>query len=138
MPNLNQVLSASLKKHEGVRTKPYKDTMGILTIGVGRNLEKGLSQAAIQFLLNEDIAEATAGAKKLIPSLESYSVNRQAAIIEMVFNLGEEKFATFKRTVAALNEQRWDDAAAELKDSAWADEVGPTRVNDIVEMIKAG
>ena len=33
------VLRALLRHHEGLRLKPYADTTGHWTIGVGRNLE---------------------------------------------------------------------------------------------------
>lgn len=37
-------LSAVLCRDEGVRLKPYRDSLGILTVGVGRNLrDKGIS-----------------------------------------------------------------------------------------------
>ena len=32
-----------IKKHEGKLNKPYYDSEGILTVGYGYNLEKGLS-----------------------------------------------------------------------------------------------
>src|SRR5580692_1759060 len=34
-------LTRRLRVNEGVRLKPYKDTMGIWTVGIGYNLEKG-------------------------------------------------------------------------------------------------
>ena len=41
-------LTELLKKHEGIRSKPYKDTVGKITIGVGRNLDDvGLSNDEI-------------------------------------------------------------------------------------------
>jgi lysozyme len=45
-----------LVKHEGLRTKPYEDTVGVLTIGVGRNLDDvGLSHDEIYYMLKNDI-----------------------------------------------------------------------------------
>ena len=40
-------------RHEGLRLKPYRDTAGKLTIGVGRNLDDvGVSEAEAFALLN--------------------------------------------------------------------------------------
>ena len=36
---MSDKLIERVKKHEGFETKPYKDTVGKLTIGYGRNLE---------------------------------------------------------------------------------------------------
>ena len=38
MANIQNLIDL-LMKHEGVRNKPYEDTVGVLTIGVGRNLD---------------------------------------------------------------------------------------------------
>ena len=49
-------LKAQLTRHEGLRLKPYRDTLGHLTIGVGRNLsEVGISEAEAIALLDADI-----------------------------------------------------------------------------------
>ena len=48
-----------LERHEGRRAFPYLDTVGKLTIGVGRNLsDRGLSEDEIDLLLASDIAIA--------------------------------------------------------------------------------
>ena len=50
-------LEQQLIEHEGLELDMYKDTMGIATIGVGRNLEHvGLrNEAEARFLLRSDI-----------------------------------------------------------------------------------
>lgn len=41
-----------LIRHEGLRLKPYKDSVGKLTIGVGRNLDdKGITKEEAMHLL---------------------------------------------------------------------------------------
>lgn len=53
-----QQLREQLERHEGLRLKPYKDTVGKLTIGIGRNLDdKGISRKEAFALLDNDIAE---------------------------------------------------------------------------------
>ena len=52
-------LRALLEGHEGRRALPYRDSLGKLTIGVGRNLsDRGLSEGEIDLLLANDIAIA--------------------------------------------------------------------------------
>lgn len=49
-------LSKELRNDEGVRFKPYRDTVGKLTIGVGRNLDdRGISPGEADYLLANDI-----------------------------------------------------------------------------------
>ena len=51
-----QKLIEQLRLHEGVEHKPYTDTVGKLTIGVGRNLDdRGLSDDEIDYILANDI-----------------------------------------------------------------------------------
>ena len=55
--NLNKVLQ-QLKLDEGFRAKPYKDTEGVLTIGFGYNLDKGMSEETAELLLHKEIQDA--------------------------------------------------------------------------------
>ena len=49
-------LKLQLIKHEGLRLKPYRDSVGILSIGVGRNLDDvGISEDEAMVLLGNDI-----------------------------------------------------------------------------------
>ena len=57
------IVKAQLKVDEGVKLKPYKDTVGKLTIGCGRNLDDiGISYTEVDYLLENDLnmAEVTA------------------------------------------------------------------------------
>ena len=48
-------ITQQLKLHEGYKNTPYEDTEGHLTIGVGHNLSKPLSNAVVELILEEDI-----------------------------------------------------------------------------------
>lgn len=118
------ILRNHLLAHEGVRSKPYKDSVGILTIGVGRNLEAvGLRPDEIEYLLQNDIKEAETLAKKLVPKWEALDPVRRAIVTEMCFNLGG-RFAEFKNTLKAINARRWTEAGNHMMDSKWAEQVG--------------
>ena len=44
-----------LVEHEGVVLTVYKDTLGIDTIGIGRNLkDRGISKEELDYMENED------------------------------------------------------------------------------------
>lgn len=112
-----------IKKHEGLSLKPYKDTVGKLTIGYGRNLDdRGLSEKEARYLLSNDVLEAMNEAKTF--SWYSYlSSNRQAVIVNMIFNLGLTKFKTFKNMISAIEKRDYKTAAAEMLNSKWAEQV---------------
>lgn len=118
-------LERTLTTDEGCKQKPYRDTVGKLTIGVGRNLDdRGLSADEIQLLLRNDIAIATRGARQLVPTFDALSDARQEVLVNMAFNLGLPRLSGFKRFLAALAEGDFDQAAEEMLDSKWARQVG--------------
>lgn len=117
-------LIEALKRDEGVREKPYYDSVGKISIGVGRNLDdKGLRPDEIRFLLKNDIEEALADARKFswFPRLDR---PRQRVIVNMIFNLGAPRFRNFKKMLAALEKQDYIKASEEMLDSKWARQVG--------------
>lgn len=118
-------LIAHLRAHEGVRSKPYTDTVGKLSIGVGRNLtDNGLSADEIDYLLANDIAKAEAEARALVPSMHSLDSVRREVLIELAFNMGRPRLAGFKQMLAAVERKDFARAAAEMLDSKWATQVG--------------
>ena len=122
--NYLDICMAQLPIDEGKRSKPYKDTVGILTIGVGRNLEKGLSDDEIALLLKNDIAEADKAARTVFPAFDSLTEARKAVLVNMAFNLGQARLAGFVNTLKAIAEGRYDDAADGMLASKWAVQVG--------------
>ena len=123
-------LRAMLIRHEGYRTHPYLDTVGKITIGVGRNLsDRGLSAAEIEFLLNTDIAIAMEDLSLYLPAWRGLPAEMQLALISLSLNLGRKRLFGFKRLKKALQEKDRLGAAAELLDSKWADQVGKRAVH---------
>jgi lysozyme len=123
------IAQAQLKVDEGVKRFPYRDTVGKLTIGCGRNLEDvGLSDEEINFLLTQDLYRADMTARTLFPGFERLSDARKAVLVNMAFNLGQTRLAGFQRLREAVKEQDWEQAAAELLDSKWATQVGQRAV----------
>ena len=127
-----------LMRHEGVRLKPYHDTVGKLTIGVGRNLDDvGISRDEAMYLLNNDVNRTVAGLRATYPWFAELSAPRQDAITDMTFNLGLHGFGQFHQTIAHLVAKRWSDAAKEMLDSHWAIQVG-VRAQELATMIETG
>lgn len=126
-----------LELNEGRRSKPYVDTVGKMTIGVGRNLtDRGLSEDEINFLLDTDIQVAMNGFNAIF-GMTSFGEVREAAVIDLIFNLGLVKFSRFRRFIAAMKKGQWEKAAIELENSLWYQQV-EQRGPRIVQMVKEG
>jgi len=134
---MSDQLRAMLVRHEGLQLKPYKDSVGKLTIGVGRNLEDdGISERESYMLLDNDIMSHTIDAQKL-PVFTALDPVRQDVLIDMVFNMGIRRVQGFKKMLAALSVKDWEEAAAEMRSSKWAVQVG-ARARELAAMMQKG
>ena len=136
---INQArLESTLARHEGIRKFPYLDSEGILTIGVGRNLEsRGLSQEEIFVLLANDIAIAKGECLNNVRGFRQLNGPRQEVIVNMVFNLGWPRFRSFRLLRHFLYVQDYDRAADEMLDSKWARQVGK-RAEELARVMRTG
>ncbi len=131
-------LAKELIRDEGLRLDPYKDTVGKLTIGVGRNLDdRGISKNEAFFLLDTDVEEVIRDLDRELPWWKDLSNNGQRALANMCFNLGITKLLGFKRMLLYLNRKRYALAAEEALNSKWARQVG-SRANRIADLIRHG
>ena len=137
MASLNKLVDL-LVKHEGMRTKPYEDTVGELTIGVGRNLDSmGLSHDEIYYMLKNDIRRCEEELMNSFRWFAKLDEVRQHAMINLCFNLGISRLRKFKKALAAMEVSDYEDAADEFLDSKWAQQVGH-RAMEVTYMIRFG
>lgn len=117
-------LKSRIIRHEGLCLRPYTDSVGKLTIGVGRNLDDvGITSEEAFFLLDNDIKKATNQASTFA-WFSSLSDQRKNVIIEMLFNMGMNSFLEFKGMIGALEKNDYSLASKEMLDSKWAKQVG--------------
>ena len=132
--------------------------MGVKTIGVGFNLERSdakeqlcclglnyndvksglvsLTTEQIYHLLDKDIGTAILAANTLFKNFKTLSIERQIILVDMAFNLGQTRLSGFIKLIAAINAQKWDRAATEMKNSLWAKQVGKRALLNINGMKK--
>jgi len=135
-----------IKKHEGVRTKPYKDSLGLWTVGVGHLIGDGktlppewnreLSMAEVDELFYKDYMSHKRAAMK-IPGFNLVNAKAQGALIDLTFNMGNTWFKKWPNFVKNLSEGNTVGAAASLEDSNWYKQVKGRAVT-IVALIKQG
>ena len=112
-----------IKQHEGLRLKPYLDTVNKTTIGYGRNLDaNGITQEEAEIMLRHDVmlAEAEAGRFSWYRKLDD---RRKGVIVEMIFNLGLPGVLKFKNMIQAIQDDDYKKASNEMLDSKWATQV---------------
>ena len=135
-----------LKQQEGdgLPGKPfeaYKCPKGKWTIGWGRNIEaKGLriTRDQAEALLSVDIADAAAGARRLVANFDQLNNVRQAVLVSMIFQLGEAGFGRFKKTRRFIEAGDFKNAAVEMLDSPWAKAQTPKRAKQLARMMRDG
>jgi len=130
-------LIQQLKRHEGLRLKPYKCTMGFDTIGYGRNLEtNGISEDEAETLLANDVFKVM---EQLADRglLQDHTKPRQDVLINMAFQLGVSGLLKFKNMIAALDDKDYKRASVEMLDSRWAKQT-PNRANELAKQMREG
>lgn len=126
-----------LIRDEGKVLHPYKDTVGKVTIGVGRNLDDmGVSESEAMLMLLNDIDRVRKELKKNIPWYTTLPKPAQKGLENMCFNLGWPRLSGFRRMLAALENRHFNAAADESLDSKWARQVG-ARATRIAQLYRS-
>jgi lysozyme len=146
VPGGDKGIMEMIKLHEGVRTKPYKDSLGLWTVGVGHLIGDGkslppewdreLSMKEVDELFAKDYMHHKDMATKT-PGWDKANETGQAAMIDLAFNMGGAWYKKWPTTAKALESGDFNKAADGLKDSKWYTQVKGRAVK-IVEMIRNG
>lgn len=130
-----------LKQDEGVRRTPYQDSVGNWACGVGCDLKAhGLlgpdgrprsmdpwtdKQINLQLDLDIDVAKALVASK--LPWARNLDPIRHRVLVNMMFNMGwgdgTRGLSSFKNTLKAIAEGRYEDAARGMRSSKWFGQV---------------
>lgn len=136
MPDLVLTL---ITEEEGVSAHAYKDTLGLLTIGIGCLVDAsvrcdGLCNEAINAQFEHDSADARRWAAAL-PGFAACNDVRRAVLVSMCFQLGDlHDWPHFK---AALGAGDFNAAADAGLASLWASQT-PERAQRAMNMLRTG
>ena len=133
-------VARQLKRDEGAkiiggRHVVYKDSVGIDTVGYGRNLERGLSDDEAEYLLINDIREAIEICVALYPNFVGLPQEIKEVLVNMAFNLGRTRLAKFVSMREAVLDHDFDAMANEMVNSAWFTQV-KSRATRLVERVR--
>jgi GH24 family phage-related lysozyme (muramidase)/uncharacterized membrane protein YgcG len=136
---------AMIADHEGTRYEPYKDSVGLWTIGVGHLIGDGktlppeynrkFSHEEVMALYDKDYEKHKKQAQSNVPGFGKFDSLGQAALIDLTFNMGPGWPRKFKNTSAKLGAGDTEGAAEGLTNSKWYGQVG-RRAPKIVGMIR--
>lgn len=130
-------LKSLLIKHEGDKDRPYLDTFGNITIGIGRNLSgTDLRPDEKELMYKNDVNFLYDYLSKNYLWFLELNEARQIAIIDMAF-MGIKKFASFKKMISALSEHNYQLASIECLDSDYARKL-INRAHDIARVLLSG
>ncbi len=142
-----EIAKEMIRRHEGLRQRPYKDSKGKWTVGYGHNIDdrgwdpiaprpltKGISWDEVMALLDADVIVAEKDARGLCPSFDSLTDIRMAVLIDMSFNLGLERLSGFKRMLWFVSQHGYRDAAREILASKYASDVKTRAIENAKNM----
>jgi lysozyme len=131
-------IEQQILQHEGLRLFPYQDTTGHFSIGVGRNLnERGISRPEAIYLMRNDILDAVAALNNGLSWWRALDPIRQRVLIDMAFNLGIAGLLKFNLMLSHAHQGKYDQAAKEMLNSRWAQQVGQ-RATRLARMMETG
>jgi lysozyme len=152
LPTFDQhKLDAELSRDEGRRANPYKDSLGILTVGIGHNLAAGplprqrfpMTEAQIDALFAADVASTVKKLDTYLAWWRMLSDARQRVLINMTFNLGMGRpgsghgLLSFGQFLGYVRMGAYANAAEDMLATKWAKQVG-ARATRLSEMMKTG
>lgn len=131
-------LKETIKRHEGLRLKPYRCTSGKLTIGWGHNLDdREIPRIVADDLLYIDIGIAERELFAQWPEYRNLSQARQHALIDMSFHMGIPSLKKFVRFHEALQSGNYEEAGEQILDSLYAKQT-PSRAEENRQLIVEG
>ena len=152
-------LIQKLIAHEGMILRVYQDSLGIDTIGIGRNLEDrgiskeeldaldipnintvyehGITEADAVYLATNDVEIVENELLNAHPCVAELDSVRQLVLVDMAFNMGVPRLRGFKKMWAAIHEGDYQTAAKEMLDSRWANQV-KSRSTILANMMHVG
>lgn len=136
-----------IARHEGFRSKKYKDTKGIWTIGYGFNMEsgtfskeqvdrwnkQGISEEEAKHILAKHINEIILKLDRM-PWVVEMDYARRLAILDMCFNMGIGWLNRWVNTVSFLKSKNYNAAGRAIRNSVYAKQVGARAIRNAMAL----
>lgn len=134
-------ITQQIKKDEGLVLHAYTDTVGMLTIGYGRLIDKrrggGISEAEAEFLLKNDIDRKLRDLRTRLPLFDKLDDARKGVLMNMAFQMGVDGLLKFNKTLTLIEAGDYKAAADNMLKSLWAKQT-PARAQRMAEQLRTG
>ncbi len=135
-----QELVDQIKRQEGLRLEAYQDTLGNWTVGYGHTPSfpgQTITEAEAESLLIQDLSSAQSSLLSSLPWCFSLSVPRYCVLWNMTFNMGIAHLLEFRLMLAAVRNANYKEAARQMLNSLWAQQVHERAV-ELAEQMETG
>ena len=134
-------LTQQLNRDEGREKFAYKDSLGYLTIGVGRLVDEkkggGLRDDEMDYLLRNDINDRIDAITRALPWFQNLDDARKGVLLNMAFQMGTNGLLAFKNTLAEIRAGDYATASEMMLQSKWATQT-PERAMRLAVQMKTG
>ena len=130
------IAEARAEPSEGFRSMKYLDTRGKESIGIGFNIDAGISLRAARALFREQLAER-ADALAGFWWAQGLDDARMSVVIEIAFNDGLAGLLHFPKMLAGIGAKNWQAAHDECLDSDAARAL-PARYKFLAQILLTG
>jgi len=135
-------LTRQLRGDEAVRRTAYRDSLGLLTIGVGRLVDPtkpggGLRDSEIDFMLANDIEDRVRALTAALPWFTTLDEARSGVLLNMAFQLGTVGLLAFTGTLGYVRSGDYAAAAKAMLASKWAKQT-PERAERLATQMASG
>jgi lysozyme len=140
---------------EGLRLRPYVDSLGKCTTGIGCCLDTAPLDATERAYIGHDgrtlpitltqarwlcayrVQGVLRELDQALPWWRRLDAPRQRVLAIMTYNMGVPHLCCFKVALSAMQLGRWSEAAAAMLDSKWATQVGE-RAQRLARTMRSG
>ena len=120
---------------EGRVEEVYLDSLGLPTFGIGHLIKEGdpefgfpegakIPAERVDEVFDEDFAHHIHECELLFANFYEYHDEVQEVLINMMFNMGRTRLSKFRKFIAAIDSSDYNEAANQMVDSRWYNQVG--------------
>lgn len=135
-----------IEQEEGFRENPYHCSEGYPTIGYGQRIgprladlamyEMAMPESVARLWLSNNVRNISDRLSRELFYLQCNDV-RAAVLISMAYQMGVTGLLKFRKMIAAIENNDWEEAAKEALDSRWATQT-PERAKRNAEALRTG
>ncbi|MBF0567859.1 MAG: glycoside hydrolase family protein [Nitrospirae bacterium] len=143
--NFSEDLIEQIKRHEGLELMIYNDSRGFPTIGYGHKLsgdeknlfKDGINTAKAEQLLMSDLTRIEEELLRKEAWIADVEPVRRDVLYNMAYNLGAAGLLEFHHALNMVQKRQWQQAAAEMRNSRWCNQVG-NRCDELSRQMETG